>query len=87
MVLKNLRVLKIGGEMTKQRATILEIVRSDKCHYTAEEIYERAKGRLMDLLHLSESDAHYRIQKKSMDSGRRIAEIAQEILDSEEIAC
>lgn len=50
-------------------------------------VIERAKGRLMDALHLSEKEAHYRIQKKSMDTGRRIVDIAQEILDSEEIAC
>ncbi len=29
--------------MTKQRALILEVVRSDKCHHTAEEIFEIAK--------------------------------------------
>ena len=39
----------------------------------------------MDALHLSEKDAHYRMQKKSMDTGRRIVDVAQEILDSEEI--
>ena len=32
--------------MTKQRALILEIVRSDKCHHTAEEIFELAKASL-----------------------------------------
>ena len=32
--------------MTKQRAVILEVIRSEKCHYTAEEIFERAKARL-----------------------------------------
>ena len=48
-------------------------------------IIERAKGKLMDTLHLSEKDAHYRMQKKSMDTGRRIVDVAQEILDSEEI--
>lgn len=50
-------------------------------------VIERAKGRLMDALHLSEKEAHYRMQKKSMDTGRRIVDVAQEILDSEEIAC
>lgn len=49
-------------------------------------VIERAKGKLMDMLRLSEKEAHYHIQKKSMDSGRRIVEIAQEILDSEDIA-
>ncbi len=48
-------------------------------------IIERAKGRLMDTLHLTEREAHYRMQKKSMDTGRRIADIAQEILDAQEI--
>jgi len=50
-------------------------------------VIDRAKGKLMDALHLTEKEAHYRIQKKSMDTGRRIAEVAQEILDSEEVAC
>ena len=40
----------------------------------------------MDTLHLSEAEAHYRIQKQSMDSGRRIADVAREILESAEIA-
>ena len=48
-------------------------------------IIERAKGKLMDMLRLSEKDAHYRMQKKSMDTGRRIVDVAQEILDSEEV--
>ena len=32
--------------MTKQRAVILEVLRSDKCHHTAEEIFELAKQKL-----------------------------------------
>lgn len=32
--------------MTRQRAVILEIIRSDKCHHTAEEIFELAKRKL-----------------------------------------
>ena len=37
-------ILKMGGEkVTKQRALIFEILRSDKCHHTAEEIFELAK--------------------------------------------
>lgn len=49
-------------------------------------VIERAKGRLMDALHISESEAHYRMQKTSMDTGRRIVDVAQEILDDTEIA-
>ena len=32
--------------MTKQRAVILEVIRSDMCHHTAEEIFTLAKERL-----------------------------------------
>ena len=32
--------------MTRQRAVILEIIRSDKCHHTAEEIFTLAKEKL-----------------------------------------
>ena len=32
--------------MTKQRAAILEVLRSDKCHHTAEELFELAKQKL-----------------------------------------
>ena len=57
--------------------------KADKLARTLEErkIIDRAKGKLMDLLHLSESEAHYRIQKKSMDTGKRIADVAREILE------
>ena len=49
-------------------------------------VIERAKGRLMDALKLNESDAHYRMQKKSMDSGKRIADVAREILEMEDFS-
>ena len=32
--------------MTKQRAAILNVIRSDKCHHTADEIFRLAKERL-----------------------------------------
>ena len=62
--------------------------RAQKLSRTLEErkVIERAKGRLMDQLHLSEAEAHYRMQKQSMDSGRRIIDVAQEILNAQEIA-
>ena len=37
----------------------------------------------MDALHLTEAQAHHHIQKKSMDSGRRIVDVAREILEAE----
>ena len=74
--------------MTHCRVRMAELrERAQRLSRTLEErkVIERAKGRLMDTLHLSEAEAHYRIQKKSMDSGRRIIDIAQEILDAQEI--
>ena len=35
--------------MTKQRAIILQVLRSDKCHHTAEEIYLLAKKQLSSI--------------------------------------
>lgn len=32
--------------MTRQRAVVLEVIRSDMCHHTAEEIFELAKKRM-----------------------------------------
>ena len=32
--------------MTRQRALILDIIRSDKCHHTAEEIFSMARERM-----------------------------------------
>ena len=32
--------------MTRQRALILDIIRSDKCHHTADEIFSMAKERM-----------------------------------------
>ena len=64
----------------------MQQLRAEKLSRTLEErkLIDRAKGKLMDTLHLTESEAHYRIQKASMDSGRRIADVAREILDSAE---
>lgn len=70
------------GKMNALRA------RAKKLERTLEErkIIDRAKGRMMDELHMTEKQAHYAIQKKSMDLGRRIADIAREILEAETLA-
>jgi len=49
-------------------------------------LIERAKGILMQRLGLSEPDAFRRIQKTAMDSRRPMAEVAQALLLTEEIA-
>lgn len=49
-------------------------------------IIDRAKGRLMDSLNLREAEAHHLIQKRSMDRGMRIADVAREILEAEDLS-
>ena len=61
-------------QLLRQKAQKLSRTLEDR------KIIDRAKGRLMDTLHITEAEAHYHIQKKSMDSGRRIADVAQDIL-------
>ena len=62
--------------------------RVHKLERTLEErkVIDRAKGRLMDEMGLTEAQAHHYIQKRSMDGGRRIAQVAQEVLDAEELS-
>ncbi len=63
------------------RTRMQQPARRPKSSRTLEErkLIDRAKGKLMDVFHLTESEAHYKIQKTSMDSGRRIADVAREI--------
>jgi response regulator NasT len=49
-------------------------------------LIERAKGVLMERENISEQQAFARIQKASMNTRRSMAEIAQAILLSEEVA-
>ena len=47
MSLKAIRIFKLERYvLTKQRAVILEVIRSDMCHHTADEIFSLAKERL-----------------------------------------
>mgnify|MGYP003298777652 CR=1 FL=1 len=46
MILKTIILFLKGGEMTKQRLTVLEVIRKGKRHLTAEEIFTEAKQRL-----------------------------------------
>jgi response regulator NasT len=44
-------------------------------------VIERAKGKLMREKHIAEPEAYHYLRRKAMDRGRRIVEIAAEILD------
>jgi response regulator NasT len=74
--------------MHMQKKLIASRAKAEKlgCMLEERKIIDKAKGRLMDELHLSEKQAHYHIQKKSMDQGRRIADVAREILEMAELS-
>ncbi len=61
--------------MTKQRAIILEVLRSDKCHHTAEELYQLAKEKMPSISratvynNLHSLEAEQIIRKISGDGG------------------
>ncbi len=44
-------------------------------------VIERAKGKLMREKHIAEPEAYHLLRRKAMDRGRRIVDIATEILD------
>lgn len=66
----NERILRLGREVNRLTRTLDE-----------RKVIERAKGMLMDSLHMSEAEAHRRMQKISMDSGKRLYEVACGILE------
>jgi len=75
----------LRATMQVQKKLIASREKAKKLERVLEErkVIDRAKGRLIDQLHMNESQAHYHIQKKSMDTGRRIVDIAREILEAQ----
>ncbi len=75
-----LQALRATAHM-QEKLTVWQ-ARARKAERTLEErkIVDRAKGRLMDECKMSEAQAHHLIQKRSMDQGRRIADVAREIM-------
>ncbi len=67
----NERILRLGREINRLTRTLDE-----------RKAIERAKGVLMDTMHLTEAEAHHRMQKISMDSGMRLADVARGIVDA-----
>lgn len=77
----------IRATMHMQKKLLAWKAKAEKSERVLEDrkVIDRAKGRLMDQLHMSEKQAHYYIQKKSMDLGKRIADVAREILEAEKL--
>jgi len=77
----------IHATMHAQKKILAYKTKAAKSERMLEErkVIDKAKGRMIDQLHMSESQAHHYIQKKSMDAGRRIVDVAREILDMDEL--
>ena len=86
------RVLKLSAPAT--RSDLISVVetllsrerKEERCAHalrSREEVHliERAKTRLMAELDMSEEEAHRFLQKKSMDTGTRLPQTAQMVLD------
>ena len=78
----------LRATMHMQEKVLAAHAKAEKISRMLEErkIIDKAKGRLMDEMHFSEKQAHYHIQKKSMDMGRRIVDVAREILEMTELS-
>src|SRR5690606_30248843 len=66
---QTLRLQRLGDELREARSTLDEV----KC-------VEQAKRALMRLHGLSEETAYRQIQRAAMDSGRRVADVARELV-------
>lgn len=77
----------IRATMHAQKKILAYKAKAEKSERMLEErkVIDKAKGRMIDQLHMTESQAHHYIQKKSMDAGRRIVDVAREILDMDEL--
>lgn len=73
----------VGGVV--ENARLVEESLALKEALETRKILEKAKGILMRVADLSESKAHKRIQKQSMDTGRSVREIAEAIIMAEEL--
>ncbi len=68
----------VGGAV--ENARLVEESLALKETLATRKILEKAKGILMQSSHLSEAEAHRRIQKQSMDIGKSVREIAEAIV-------
>lgn len=87
----NGRVFKLSMPLQKNDLICsVEMLMTMETHYKPsvhknqndEKVIMRAKNLLIDMYSMSESQAYRYMQKKSMDTGRKLIEIARIILDS-----
>ncbi len=87
LLVKPVRRLDLEGAIhlalsLSQRLSALQLALDASEKQLAErKVIERAKGILMDWIHLRESEAHRRLQKIARDKNCRVAEVAQWIVN------
>lgn len=74
----------VGGAV--ENARLIEQSLALKEALETRKVLEKAKGILMKSLSLSEDEAHRRIQKQSMNTGRSIRDIAEAIVLADKVA-
>mgnify|MGYP002514666562 CR=1 FL=1 len=78
-LIETLNMISYRYEKQKKKKKKLERKAADKA------IIERAKSVLMERNHMSEEEAHYYLQKTSMDAGTALVEVAEMVLSMQDI--
>lgn len=78
-LIETLNMISYRYEKKKKKKKKLERKAADKA------IIERAKSVLMERNHMSEEEAHYYLQKTSMDAGTALVEVAEMVLSMQDI--
>ena len=76
-----LQTIHVLGRMGSQVVRLQREVSRLERMLAERKLIERAKGQLMNERSMSEADAHHYMQKMSMDTGKRLADVAREILE------
>lgn len=81
--------LKAQIELGIHQQGKLRAARAEAFHYkqalSERKLVERAKGILMDRLGIKEAEAMHRLQKKCRDQGKKIAVVAEEIINADKL--
>ena len=78
-------ILDVALARFEQERALRDELKDAKDRLAERKLIERAKGLLMEQKRVSESDAFQMMRKLAMDRNRRLAEIAQQIIDIAEL--
>ena len=78
-------VLRVAMARFRHEESLRRELAEARTQLSERKLVERAKGLLMQRQRLSESDAYARLRKTAMDKGLKLADIAQRVLDVEDL--